>query len=773
MTLVLAAVAAVAVWAVAPPPAHDAGEREFSATRAAEHLARIARRPHPPGTTEHATVREYLVATAEAAGARVSVETGEAVRTEDGGPFPTARVRNVVARVPGSAPQTSGGRALLLAVHYDSVPTGPGAADDGAAVAAMLETMRALRAAGGVRNDVVFLFTDAEELGLLGAQEWVERNGVDGVGAVLNWEARGSGGPVWMFETGGGNHPLVRAFAAGGAHPVANSLTDEVYRRLPNDTDFTVFRKAGATGLNFAFIERVHDYHSVSDTPGGLDPASLQHHGDNMVGMVRVLGDTDLRTLRGGDAVYFDVFSRVLVHYPASWAVPLGVAGALAVALLVGFGARRGRLRVGGVLAVAGVGLGTALVAGAVSLGLWRLVLLVRPGLAALPLAEPYPRTLFALGFVAVALAALLAAARLLRRRRTGELVAGVLVLLAALLVAAAFVVPGMSYLLQWPLVAGLPALCWAAFRRQPGIGVSTSHSVSRRNGRGVTIALLAGLAPAVTMVLFAPLVDNLMVALGIQLAAVAVVFATLGGLTALALLAALPRPALLSVTAMAGAVALLVTGMADSGSTREEPRPDALVYVRDTVEGRSMWLSGDPRPDSWTARVLGGVPERTGAATYLPQFAGSTLLTAPAPEVELPEPTVRVLTDATEGDVRMVRFLASTARGAWELQVRLPLATLRTCTVAGQRLDAATLARNADETGGVVFLHYGAAEGGLEVACEVTAGSRLPVEVSDHTTGLPSEIAELVGPRPDDTVPVSYGIGPSDSSVVRAVVTL
>jgi len=47
---------------------------------------------------------------------------------------------------------------------------GPGAADDGAAVAAVLETVRALRTQAPLRNDLVVLLIDGEENGLLGAQ---------------------------------------------------------------------------------------------------------------------------------------------------------------------------------------------------------------------------------------------------------------------------------------------------------------------------------------------------------------------------------------------------------------------------------------------------------------------------------------------------------------------------------------------------------------------------------------------------------------------------
>src|SRR5690606_16736924 len=144
--------------------------------------------------------------------------------------------------------------------HYDSVPTGPGAADNGAVVASLLETLRALKASGGVRHDVVVLFSDGEELGALGAELFVREHGLDVCGGVRKCVARGSGGPRVMFETGDASLPRVDACAGANPRPVASSLAYEVYRRLPNDSDFTVFRREGVAGLNSAFIDGFHDY---------------------------------------------------------------------------------------------------------------------------------------------------------------------------------------------------------------------------------------------------------------------------------------------------------------------------------------------------------------------------------------------------------------------------------------------------------------------------------------------------------------------------------
>ncbi|NED23116.1 M20/M25/M40 family metallo-hydrolase, partial [Streptomyces sp. SID9913] len=360
--------AVLGVLAQAPPAARgtDAPAGEFSAARAAGYLTGIARAPHPVGSTEHTRVREYLVRTARELGAEVTVQSGEAVQPEMGSPFASATVHNVVARLPGRDGPAAPGGALLLVAHYDSVPTGPGAADNGAAVASLLETLRALKASGGVRHDVVVLFSDGEELGALGAELFVREHGLDAFGAVLNWEARGSGGPLMMFETGEGNLPLVDAFAGANPRPVANSLAYEVYRRLPNDSDFTVFRREGVAGLNSAFIDGFHDYHARSDTVARLDRDSMQHHGDTMLAMVRSLDGAGPDRMRGDNGVYFDLFARVLVRYPVVWALPLAGITLAALAGLLAWGMRRSVLRPGRVLGAAGTVCGALVAAGAV-----------------------------------------------------------------------------------------------------------------------------------------------------------------------------------------------------------------------------------------------------------------------------------------------------------------------------------------------------------------------------------------------------------------------
>ena len=106
-------------------------------------------------------------------------------------PHPTRHlVRNIVARWRGSGP--AGKKALLLSAHYDSVARGPGAGDDASGVAAILESLRALKAGPAPERDVIILINDGEEVGLFGADVFADEHPwAKDVGVVLNFDARG------------------------------------------------------------------------------------------------------------------------------------------------------------------------------------------------------------------------------------------------------------------------------------------------------------------------------------------------------------------------------------------------------------------------------------------------------------------------------------------------------------------------------------------------------------------------------------------------------
>src|SRR5262249_34781673 len=226
----------------------------FSSGRAMEDVKVIGASPHPIGTAQHEAVRQYLVQRLGNLGLEPQVQTATSVNPKY---LRAGTVNNVIARLKGSG----SGKALLLSTHYDSVPYGPGASDAGTAVATLLETARALKVGQQPKNDVIFLFTDGEEAGLLGAKAFAsEHPWAKDVGLALNFEARGTTGPSIMFEASNNNGWLIDGLNKAAPYPVSNSLAYEVYRLLPNDTDLTVFKQAGWAGLNFAYIDGVTHY---------------------------------------------------------------------------------------------------------------------------------------------------------------------------------------------------------------------------------------------------------------------------------------------------------------------------------------------------------------------------------------------------------------------------------------------------------------------------------------------------------------------------------
>jgi hypothetical protein len=327
-------VAWLALTGPKPLPA-NAPEQEFSAARAMADVEKIAVRPHPVGSPEDAQVRDYLVQRMSALGLVPRVQTAEAISEKTHLPVSLGNIIGVLPGRDGAAP------AVAVMAHYDSTPRGPGAADDAAGVAAVLEIARALKTAGASARDVLFILTDGEEAGMLGAKALFAGDpAARRIGFVVNLEARGSQGRAMMFETGQRNGETIRLFARSAQRPLSDSLMVLVYELMPNYTDFTEGKKAGLQGLNFAFLGGAGDYHAASDTPANLDQRSLQDIGAQSLAAVRAAANEPLPQ-PADDLVYSDVLGLGVLAYPAwvGWMIVAASAGLLGVGA-VGSGLR-------------------------------------------------------------------------------------------------------------------------------------------------------------------------------------------------------------------------------------------------------------------------------------------------------------------------------------------------------------------------------------------------------------------------------------------------
>ena len=455
---ILAFVFGFMLWALsyliyAPSPVRgEIPDSAFSAARAARTLQSYIgdNIPHPTGSIENAKIRQKIVQDFSALGYNPTVQ-----ETLDCIPAYSScnEVKNIVVHHKGTNKGSGGGNAILLTSHYDSVPAGPGAGDAISGVASILEIARLIKTAPDFSNDIIFLITDGEETGLHGANAFAEEHALfNSVKLVINLEARGSSGPSAMFETGPNNRNLIKRFAQYARKPVANSLTYEVYQLLPNDTDYSVYKRKGVTGLNYAFTGSASRYHSQTDRVDLLSMRTLQHHGDNGYAAVMAFGNADLSTLGGRmaatqSATYFDFFSLFLVHYPENLNKLLA---GLSIVLL-GFGLLRAKPTWGEALSALGLIITVIVFTAALGwllsfpLGKW-------PGVH--PLDHPYPWAGRA-ALIACAMLAPLLMVRLFRKYSKAEnlhLFIGMFFALCGL--ACARVLPGASYMFIIPALA-------------------------------------------------------------------------------------------------------------------------------------------------------------------------------------------------------------------------------------------------------------------------------------------------------------------------------
>ncbi|HYU98653.1 MAG TPA: M20/M25/M40 family metallo-hydrolase [Pyrinomonadaceae bacterium] len=744
--LCIALLAYVALHQSQPPTVAgaDAPAADFSAARAMKHLVVIAQHPHPIGSSEHAKVRDYIMGELNALGLSPEIQKTSVVNTNFGAPFQAGHVENVVARLKGM----ESGKAIMMVSHYDSTATSFGASDNGTAVATLLETARALKSSTPLKHDLIFLFTDGEEAGLLGAKAFVDEHPwAKDVSLVLNFDARGNSGSAIMFETSNQDGALIRGFARSAPYPVTTSLSSEIYKRLPNDTDFTVFRRAGIAGLNFAYLNGLTHYHSRLDNLSNMDERSLQHQGSYALALAHQFGDGKEEIKKEGNAVYFNIF-RTTFYYSQRWVLPLVILVTVLFIAVAVLGLKKKQLTLKGTL------LGVlAFFAAVVAACL--VTMLVWFALQLLPLGDTYHQYLYAGGFIALAVA-VFSIVNLLFRGKTSapNLWLGALVWWLLLTIATGVLLPGGSYLLAWPLLFSLI-----------GLGVmfltDASRTISTKSFIVLLFCTIAG------FLLLVPIVYFVYLALGMSgLLALMLLVTLLLGLL-LPLQSLVTKSSKWVVPAVAALVFLgcIVTGSAVSKFDEGHPRQNSIFYGENADTREAVWATLDSKPDAYTSQFFSS-GARTGSINdYVP--VRINLLYSPAPFAELPAPKVELLSDSKDNsDVRSLKLRVTSPRGAPSIRVYLD---------SGVEVLKAEVAGKLVDQGGAPQRRWGInyqalPPEGIELMLQVRSPEPVKIRVMDQSFELP-QLSASQKPRPTDTMPASL-LPYSDSTLISKIFT-
>ncbi|MGI9209817.1 MAG: M28 family peptidase [Rhodococcus sp. (in: high G+C Gram-positive bacteria)] len=735
VSILLAGLAA-AILPPSPTPVDSAAPADvFSAGRAAAHIDEIASTPRVPGTPEHTAARDYLVSALEELGWRTSVQSGVGWTARGDPPVQRGtRVGNVIAMIPGSDPTGT----VVLAAHYDTVLGSPGAGDDGIGLGTALETARALGAGPRPRNDIMVLFTDGEENGLLGSQVFSRsRSPALGPTVVLNHEARGNAGTATTFRMTSPNGLLLDALTRS-PWAEADSLTQLLFEALPNDTDFRNFTEAGFSGFDTAIAAGAAYYHSPLDTPDRLSRESLQQMGDTSLSTARILADTDLMTLDDGVDEVVSLVPWGLLHYPRWVEIAGAVLLLVAVAVLVVVRVRRRDATSLQILATGALTVVAGMVAAALAWLPWWLAQQVSPGMAAPVAEEPYRPGPFQIAAVAAALGLLFVVAAALRRRVPGPALTCGAFLAVALLALLGTPFPGAASTLVLPVLPAVVAVLVTL--------LLPADAVYRRLAV-LTLGALPGAVLGVRAILVSFDAGLVAGAPG------AGIFVALTFAATLPLWEPILRETSIRWSALAALVLVAVCTVAAGGVNRDgatDPRQEYLWYALDTDNGTATWASPDPPRSAWSKTLL------TASAAPLPELfpwrADESLSHGAAPVADLVPPDVEVLEDTSAGGARELRLRLSSPRGApavW-LWFDNATATVHGATVDGQR---------AEPSSDFGFMFWAPGPNGIEVTLTLgVLSDRLGVRVSD----LSGDLSVVPGYEP-----------PTDRAVVQPSVVV
>ncbi|KOP37089.1 peptidase M28 [Flavobacterium sp. WLB] len=619
---------------------NDEALADFSTERALNQVEIIAQKPHYVGSTNHELVANYLKLELNRIGLETSVQEGFTLN--DKGLL--VKSKNILARIKG----TNSSKALLLLSHYDSAPHSfsKGASDDASGVATILEGIRAfLYAKEPQKNDIIILFSDAEELGLNGAALFVNKHPwAKDVGLVLNFEARGTSGPSYMLmETNKGNQALVQEFTkAKASYPVSNSLMYSIYKMLPNDTDLTVFREQGnIQGFNFAFIDGHYNYHTQQDDVQHLNKMTLAHQGSYLMPLLRYFANTDLnQTASTEDYVYFSApFS--FISYPFSWVMPMTLIafGLLVLFMFIGKAKRMITLReiFKGFVPL----LGSLIIAGLVTFLGWKIILEIYPQYSDLLNGFTYNGHAYIGAFVTLSIAICFAFyhhfsdAKITMNHFVAPLLLWIIInaFLANSLTGAGFLII--------PVYFGILLFGIFVFTQHYSLGVNLIFSI-----------------PALAII--APFIVMFPIGLGLKiLFGSAVLTVLLFGLL-LPIFNTFAKKGAWIMVFFAASIGFFIYAGYHSGYEHGKAKSNSLLYVYNANTNSALWATYDVNLDDWTKSYLGQKNQKAVGLNSLPiasKYNSAFTYSAIAPVVDIPKPTISFLKDSIIGNNRYIKI--------------------------------------------------------------------------------------------------------------------
>lgn len=713
-------------------------EDRFSTDRALAHVKQLSAKPHAVGFEGHAEVRSYILTELQKLGLETTVQEG--YTAGDWGNL--SKATNILTRIKGT--DAGKGKALMLLSHYDSSPhSSLGASDAGSGVATILEGLRAfLHNAKKPKNDIIVLISDAEELGLNGADLFVkEHPWTKDVGLVLNFEARGSGGPSYLLiETNRGNARLIEEFTkADPQFPMANSLVYSLYKMLPNDTDLTVFREdADIEGFNFAFIDDHFDYHTVNDNFDRLDRNTLAHQGSYLMPLLKHFSGADLGDVKSlNDNVYFNVPFYRLVTYPFEWIWPMFGLAIFAFILLMLYGFRKKVLNFKSIAKGVLPMLIALFVNSLIGYFSWPLLKYVYPHYKDILHGFTYNGHAYIAAFVLMAVGlCFYSYAQFKKLNAPNALVAPIFL---------------------WLVICGLAAtyLQGAGFLIIPVFALLAAFMVYL-NQESPSPYLMVFLAlPAIAIL--APFIKMLPIGLGLKMLVASTLLTTLGFLFILPIFALSNRKKTLAYISLMLFLGFLVYAHSISGFSKDNAKPTSLLYVYDADQGTAQWATYENQVSGWTAQFIGKnrqAPQKLAKKTLGSKYGSGFTFVAEAPKKEIAQMKIEKTNDTIIGKTRMLEICISPQRNVNRLEIFTNEIIIEKASVNGVTLDAHYL-KNRKQ--GKLVTHFISNNEDTELQLSLPKDEVLQLTLFEASNDLLTNGMFSIPARPEDNIPMPF----------------
>ena len=547
------------------------------------------------------------------------------------------------------------------------------------------------------------------------------------------------------METNGKNSTLITEFLkANPNYPASNSLMYSVYKKLPNDTDLTVFREIGnINGFNFAFIGDHFDYHTMQDTYERLDRTTLAHQGDYLMSTLNYFANSDIENLNSNkDHVYVNFPFIGLLIYPFSWVTPMLIGAVILLIVLVFFGVVSNKINTKEIL----IGFVPAILAiavcGAVSYVLWMVITFIHPAYKDMLHGFTYNGYWYIIAFVCLNLWSLFLIYKFFIKDNN---ITSLLVAPIVIWILINFLIPedfkGAGFFIIPTLIAEI-ILAISIFLKP----IDKNYSI------------LFGILSIPTIYIFAPLIKVFPIGLGLKVLFISgILTALVFGLLLPVLNASKSRKAFRKLVGLFTIVFFIIATF-QSGFSIDKKRPNSLVYIKNLNDSTAFWGTYNKTLDSFISQKLGENPTKGGIANASSRSKYNSRFSyhAKAPNIPIETSEVRVSMDTVVGEDRLLEFSLISKKKVNKYE----LGTLDSLQI--KRMFVNETAYNDGKLtnikrGSFLSFYMGNSDDSLFISMTISKGDKLNLFINEISYDLLENKTLSIQPRSEDMMPMPF----------------